>query len=140
MAHPDDLVARLVVEEATGLVRHLELCAAVLGYVRVVDAPAELLRHQLHAVADAEHRHACVEQACVDRGGARRVDGGGASGEDHCASPAAGNLRGRDRCRHELRVHAAVAHAPGDELRILAPEVDHEHGPLLGRRLGERQR
>ena len=39
---------------------------------RAVDAAAELLRHQLHAVADAERRHAELEDRRVDRAARRR--------------------------------------------------------------------
>ena len=35
---------------------------------------------------------------------------------------------------HELGVDAALAHAAGDELRVLTAEVDHQHRPVLGGR------
>ena len=44
-------------------------------------------------------------------------------------------LRRRQPVRHELRVHARLAHAPRDQLRVLAAEVEDEHRPLLGRGL-----
>ena len=40
---------------------------------------------------------------------------------------------GGDRVRDELRVDARLAHAPRDQLRVLAAEVDDEHRPLLRR-------
>ncbi len=40
----------------------------------------------------------------------------------------------------ELRVDAALAHAPGNQLRVLAPEVDDEDGALFGCRLADRER
>ena len=40
----------------------------------------------------------------------------------------------------ELRVDAALAHAPGDQLRVLAAEVDDEDGALFGWRLGDGER
>jgi hypothetical protein len=36
---------------------------------------------------------------------------------------------------HELRVDPALAHAPRDELRVLAAEVDDEDGAVLRCRL-----
>ena len=33
---------------------------------------------------------------------------------------------------HELGVDAALAHTTGDELRVLAAEIEHEHGPRTG--------
>ena len=32
-------------------------------------------------------------------------------------------------CPMELGVDAALAHTTGDELRVLAAEIEHEHGP-----------
>ena len=44
---------------------------------------------------------------------------------------------GRSRVRDELRVDARLADAAGDQLRVLAAEVDDEHGPLLRSGSGE---
>jgi hypothetical protein len=40
----------------------------------------------------------------------------------------------------ELGVDTALAHASGDQLRVLAAEVDDEDGALLGRLVGDRER
>jgi hypothetical protein len=40
----------------------------------------------------------------------------------------------------ELRVDAALADAPGDQLRVLAAEVDDEDGALFGCGLGDGER
>ena len=34
--------------------------------------------------------------------------------------------------RHDLAVDAGLAHAAGDQLRVLRAEVDDEHGALIG--------
>ena len=64
MRHPHGLLRGEVAEE-------LALARVQLGLAELagaaVDAAAELLRHQVHAVADAERRHAEREQARVDR-------------------------------------------------------------------------
>jgi hypothetical protein len=39
---------------------------------------------------------------------------------------------------HELRVDTALAHAPGDQVRVLPAEVDDEDRTLLGSSLGKR--
>ena len=57
----------------------------------------------------------------------------------------AAGFRARDlRCRQamsdELRVHASLAHAPRDQLAVLAAEVDDEDGAFLGQCLGRRER
>ena len=41
--------------------------------------------------------------------------------------------------RHELRVDAALAHAPRDQLRVLAAEVEDENRPLFRPRLADRK-
>ena len=43
-------------------VAHVQLGAAELRHLRALDVAAELERHRLHAVADAEHRDAELEQ------------------------------------------------------------------------------
>ena len=42
--------------------------------------------------------------------------------------------------RDELRVDPRLAHPPRDQLRVLPAAVEHQHRPLLGRRLGNRER
>jgi hypothetical protein len=54
-----------------------ELGLAELGDARPLDAPAELLRHDLHAVADAERRDPELEDARIDLRRALRVDEAG---------------------------------------------------------------
>jgi hypothetical protein len=98
------------------------------------DLAPERARHRLEAVADAEDRYAGREQ--------RRVEGGGAVGV-HAARPpgqhdrrglAVQDRRAGDRVRHDLAVDARLADPPGDELRVLRPEVHDEDG--MGVRVG----
>ena len=64
------------------------------------------------------------------------VDRRGAAGEDQRHRVASRDL-GRGRLvRHELGVDARLADAPGDQLRVLAAEVEHQDRPLLRERLG----
>jgi hypothetical protein len=139
VAHPADLLGRQALEElAPGLGG--ELRTAELRRVRALDAAAEVSRHQLHPVADPEHRDAELEDPGIDPGRPLGVDRRRPSGEDERQRPP-GRQRGRGgRVRHELRVHAALAHPSRDQLRVLAAEVDDEDGPLLGRLLGSRKR
>ncbi len=139
MAHPRDLLGRQAGEQpALGL--GVELGAAELRHSRPLDAPAELLRHQLHAVADPEHRHARLEQGGVDPWSSLRVDRSRPAGEHDRARAPATDLSRRERRRNELRVDAALADAAGDELRVLTAEVDDQHRPLLGLRFAGRER
>jgi hypothetical protein len=114
MAHPDALLVREVMEEAALFRPKLGL--AEFRDARPVDAPAELLRHQLHPVADAERRDAELEEARVDVGCAVGVDGGRAAGQDERKGVARANLLGGDVVADEFRVDAALPDAARDQL------------------------
>ncbi len=140
MAHPGGLFLRQAGGEGTG---HPDTGLAEFGRARPLDAAAEVLRHQLHAVADAEHGHAELVDAGVDLRGVIGVDGGGAAAEDQRRRvPRAERGRGR-AVADELRVDAGLADPAGDQLRILAAQIDDEHGPRIRDwwrlRSGERQ-
>ena len=54
-----------------------------------------------------------------------------AAGEDRCrAGSRARSSSSGVSCGSELGEHAALAHAPRDQLRVLRAEVEHEHRPL----------
>ena len=87
-------------EEPALLRRHRRL--AELGRVRPVDAAAELERHQLHAVADAERRNPEREQLRVDSRCALGVDRSRPAAEHEGPRVPRPRLRRRDAMRHEL--------------------------------------
>ena len=104
---------------------------AELAVVPALDGPAELLGHRHLAVADAEHRHAGLKNLLR---GARRIavrHGGGAAGEDDAFGLQPGKSLGGVLERHDLRVDASLAHAPRDQLRDLAAEVDDQDGGVF---------
>ena len=80
MAHPHGLLGREVVEEL-GVAR-LELGLAELGGSRALDGAAEVARHELHAVTDAERRDPEREDLRVELRRAVGVDRRRAAGED----------------------------------------------------------
>ena len=97
-----------------------------------LDLAAELLRHRLLAVADAEHRHAGL----VDRGRRQRrallMHGGRTAGQDHGLR--LHRLEGFFGFleRDDLGIDALLAHAPCDELRDLRAEIDDEELVVVG--------
>src|SRR6185437_5377818 len=101
-----------------------ELRLAELRRVGAVDAPAEVEGHQLRAVTDAERRDAELEDARVDARRAVGVHRRGPAAEDDRVRLARADRLGGDLMTDELRVHAALAHAPRDQLRVLAAEVE----------------
>ena len=121
-------------EQRAGL-RDLDLGTAELAVVAALDPAAELLRHGLLAVADAEHRDARL----IDRfRRERRVTiehRGRSARQDHAFRP-----HRRERAfglleRHDLGINPLLAHAPRDQLRHLGAEIDDEdlvvHGAPL---------
>jgi hypothetical protein len=103
---------------------HLRIAVLALGGRR--DAAAELRGHGLHAIADAEHRHAEIEheRVCPRRLGlVHRLR---AAGEN---DPARRKLADQRRIHvpgMQLAVDAGLAHAPGNELRVLGAEVEDQ--------------
>ena len=132
--------------EQRGVLHHLDLGAAEFAVMPALDLAAELRRHRLLAVADAEHRHAGIENRL--RGARRRRFGhrGGAAGEDHAARLHRGEGFSRLLERDDLAIDPLLAHAPGDELGDLGAEIDDEnlvvgcHGEQLADRPGGRNR
>ena len=82
--------------------------------------PPRSLRHQLHAVADAERRDPELEDARVDLRRARRRRPRPARRTERAPADARANLLRTDPVRDELRVDPALAHPPRDQLRVLA--------------------
>src|SRR5574337_1190399 len=96
---------------------------------------AELLRHGLHAVADAEHRHAELEHRLRRAVGRFLVHAGMAAGQDHATQSAVGRVVAHPGVGHVAGVHFAVhmgfADAPRDQLRDLGAEVEDQDFVVL---------
>ena len=136
VAHPDRIFLALLPDavEQLGVLGDLDLGAAELAVVAALDLAAELLRHRLLAVADAEHRHAGVIDGL---GRKRRVlveHRGRAAGQDHAARLHRRERGGRVLERHDLGIDPLLAHAPRDQLGHLGAEIDDEN--LVVGRLG----
>ena len=166
VAHPHDVALAGLPDavEQRALGADGDLGAAELAVVAALDLAAELLGHRHLAVADAEHRHAGLEDRLRRARAALVGHRGRAAGEDHrlglraSAKAALGVLERRD-----LAIDPGLAHPPGDQLGHLAAEIDDQqlvveggggdgfgHGvpgnsrleevPRLGERAGERNR
>ena len=134
MAHPyRSLLADLEhALEQRRLVDDLQFGAAELARVPAFDLAAQRRHHGLLAVADAEHRHAGIEHRLRRSRRARLMHAGRAAGQDDGARRACGKRRFRLVVRHDLRIDARLAHAPRDQLRHLAAEIDDQHPVVLG--------
>ena len=111
--------------------REIQLRESVLAVVALLDGAAQQVRHQLLAVANAEHRNAGIEQCRIDGGAARIVNAGRTAGDDDAF---ASGQRGRRRfAGSHLGVNAQFADFTGDEMTVLSSGV--EDGDLRGQLL-----
>ena len=102
------------------------LGVAELAHLAGLDLAAQLRGHGLHAVADAQDRHAELEH---DLRRARRLllgDRGVAAREDHAARIERAHELSVNVVGMQLAVHAGFAHPPRDELGDLGAEIEDE--------------
>ena len=109
---------------------------AVLALRRGSDPPAERLRHQLHAVADPEHRHAHIEERRIAFRRASLGDAFRSAGQDDADGLTCGDERGRRVERQDFAIHRQFAQAPGDELCVLRAEIEDDDGLVRHRTVG----
>ncbi len=129
MRHPDRIFLALLPHafEQRAVFGDLDFGAAELAMVAALDLAAELLRHGLLAVTNAEHRHAGLEDR-VRRSGSVLVEHrGGPAGQDHALRPHLEEGLFRLLERHDLAIDLLLAHPPGDELGDLRAEIDDQN-------------
>jgi hypothetical protein len=130
VARPDAKVARHVREEpwCSGSRIDRDQRVAKFALTRSAHFAAEHVGHQLHAVADTEHRGAELEQL----GGALRRTlfrhAARSTREDDADGVASANGIDWGVERHDLGEHRQLSQAPRDELRVLRAEVQNENG------------
>ena len=86
------------------------------------------------AVADAQHGDAQFKDLFGAQGGVLGVDAVGAAGEDEADGLHSAELLQRGRVGLDLAIDTALAHPAGDELVVLAAEIQDNHG-LMGHHL-----
>ena len=132
MRHPHRLLRRQASEEHRTLISDLEWGAPELAQAGALHRAAERLGHGLESVADAEDRHARVEERRIDRGSPLRVDAARAAGQHDRCGLLGEHLRHAHGVGHDLGVDVRLADSTGDELGVLGAEVDDEHGLRCG--------
>ena len=113
----------------------LDLGAAEFTMMPGFDRAAQLLRHGLLAVANAEYRHSGLKDRLRRKRCILVEHGGRSARKDHAlrleiAQRGFGVLE-----RHDLAVDVVFAHAPRDELGHLRAKIDNEDG-VVGRHGG----
>ena len=99
-----------------GLARYLQHGRAVFPGVGLRQASAQGVREQLHAVADAEHRDAELQQSLVQPGRVSAAHTGRTAGQHKGLGLHGPDLVGRDRTGMDFRIDASFANSAGDEL------------------------
>ncbi len=107
----------------------LDVRPPVFPLARLAHFAAREMSQQLHAVADAEHRNAQIEQRGVRGRGVRIVDGAGAAREDDPRGGKGADPLDVSRRRVDLAVDVSLADPPGDQLRVLRAQV-HDQDAL----------
>ena len=95
-----------------------------------LDLAAERRNHGLLAVADAEHGNARAEDRRRRLRRAALMNAGRSAREDDGGRPLLGEQAFRLVERHDLGIDAGFAHAPRDQLRHLAAEIDDKDAIL----------
>ena len=128
VAHPDRILLALLPDtfEQRRVLGDQHLGAAEFAVVAGLDLAAELMRHRLLAVADAEHRDARLEQRLRRQGSVLVEHRGRPAGQDHGRGLHRGERLGRLLERHDLAIDLLLAHPPGDELGHLGAEIDDQ--------------
>ena len=86
---------------------------------------AQHVRHELHAVTDAEHRNAELEDRRVASWCAVVTYAGWATGQDDPDRASLGDLADWGLKRQDFSVHLQLTQASSNELRVLGAEIQH---------------
>ena len=120
------VLAILDVEQQIGVAAGADLGIAELMHGAGLDLAAELLRHGLHAVADAQHGDVQIPHG-LRRGGRIGLQHRlGATGKDDALGREGADVGVADIPGMDLAVDAQLAHAARDELRVLGAEVEDQ--------------
>ena len=126
---PNFQAARDAVEEL-GFAFAFELRAAVFAALGFLDVAAESVGHPLHAVANPEHRNAEAQDFGIADGGVLIVDGTGAAGEDDADRVVAADFVELGAAGEDGGEDFELADAAGDELGVLAAEIEDDDALL----------
>ena len=126
VTHPHDLVDGKVREQQRRSLE-VQLGPAVLADPGLRDFAPKIARDELCPIADAEDRHARVVDRGVDAWCPVDVHRGRTAREDDGPRPPFEHVGDRHRPGNDLAVHVRLADAPGDELRVLRPEIDDQN-------------
>src|SRR5258705_9743398 len=100
---------------------------AEFAYASTLDAAAELSRHRLHAIADAEHRRAQRPGGLRCSGSVAFRNAARSAGKDDAARRECADEIVADVVRVDLAVDVQLSKPAGDQLRVLRTEVEDQN-------------
>ena len=140
VAHPDFGFVGDPVEQI-GVRHDPHMGPAIFAGRSAFDLPAQRLADQLHAVADAQHGNAQLENRRIAMRSAGFVNARRAARKNQAARGQLLHAGGRDVVPHDFAIDALLAHPPGDQLGVLRAEIEDQHllvarprAPGIGRR------
>ena len=133
VAHPGDALLRQSPEELTGgIVVGLGLAVLPGGVILGLgDLTAQSMGHELAAVADTQNGYTPGKDLRIHVGRCLQVDAVGAAGKDDADGVHGLQLRQRGGVGLYFTVHIALPDPAGDQLVILAAEIQNDHS-LMG--------
>ena len=127
MAHPAYAFFRYSVKERIFFYSQLRL-SVLAQACGAADFSALHIGHELGAVADPQHRYPQIEDFPLVAGGFFVIHAVWAAGENDSLIPGLTDLFERGAVGLDHRIHSLLPHPPGDELVILAAEIQNQHG------------
>jgi hypothetical protein len=120
------IAAILNVAEQSGMALRADLGITELAHQTILDRAAQLRRHGLHAVANAQHRHTEFEHDLRCARCLVFINRIGSAGQNDAAGCESANIGFRHVPRMQLAVHMRFTHATRDQLGILRTEIEDE--------------
>ena len=126
VAAPDiDLLADAV--EEFRAIRYLEHARPVFAAFAEFHLPAEVVRHQLHPVANSQHRKAERKYFRIELRRPLVVNAGWPSGKHDSLGAHRRDFFRRNIEANDFRIDLALANAPRDYLSVLRAEIENEN-------------
>jgi hypothetical protein len=126
MAHPNLDLGRKAGEQFVRLA-DLAVRPAIFPPRRALHLAAERLAGEVQTVTNAQHGHSQAKDLAITLRRPRLVHAGRTTGENNSLGSQLTDAFGREIVPDDLAIDVLLPHAPGDQLRILRAEVEHQH-------------
>ena len=130
VAHPADVLVRQRIKQRAGRIQ-IHQRFTILPFGGFGHMATQLVHHQLTAVADTKNGHTPVVNIRVNGGRIRQISAVGAAGKDETLGVFGLDFSKVGAVRLNLAIHIAFTDTAGNQLVILAAEVQNDDGFLL---------